>query len=337
MYLAGLIPEQQVVAELLFRGGIPAVRAAVTQQNQNRPDGAPVIDAEPLVGLAEGMLPGVREAEWRDRAEAAKSIIDEVGLRDLRAIVTSADASARGDEAKSLAGELRDALDRRATAQRQEWLAEMASCLAEGKVIRALRLSSRPPDPTTKVPAEQLEELRSAASEALGPDTSQDQWAALLEAVVASPVRRTVQPKGLPADARPALQLAARQASGRIPALATMLGVDTPPPPGPRPGRAPRPTPPPPPARPPSADQPAPEAEAQSGAAVVGSDAADPDPGPSPALPADPGLLVDPPAAPAEGGLPDGEIVIVDPADLSTDHPPEHIVEPDVESSPADV
>ena len=250
-YLESLVPEQRVVAELLLRGGIPAVRAAVANQNQNRPEGAPTIDAEPLVGLAEEMLPSVREAEWRDRAEAARAAVDEVGLRDLRAIVTAADASARGEEARALAAELRDALERRTVAQRQEWLAEMETCLANGKTIRALRLSSRPPDPTTKVPPDLLELLRVAAGESMSPETSQDQWAALLEAVVASPVRRGVQPKGLPEKAGPALQLAARQASGRVPALAAMLGVDLPPPPGPRPGRGPRPTPPPPP--PPSA------------------------------------------------------------------------------------
>ncbi len=261
-YVATLAPEQQVVAELLLRGGVPAVRAAVAQQNQNRPDGAPVIDAEPLVSLAEEMLPKVRQAEWRDRAEAAKAALDEVGLRDLRAIVTAGDASARDDESKALAAELRDGLDRRTTAERDAWLAEMTTCLAEAKVVRALRLSSRPPDPSTKVPPELLEQLRTAASEALGPDTPQDRWAALLEAVIASPVRRSVEPIGLPPQAGPALQLAARQASGRIPALAALLGVDLPPPPGLRPAaRGARPAPPPPP-RPPAAPPAEPAVEA---------------------------------------------------------------------------
>lgn len=252
-YLAALVPEQQVVAELLLRGGIPAVRAAVSQQNQNRPEGAPTIDADPLVGLAENMLPAVRQAEWRDRAEAAKAALDEVGLRDLRAIVTAADASARDDSSKALAVELRDGLERRTTADRELWIAEMTSCLADGKTVRALRLSSRPPDPSSKVPAELLEQLRTDASAALGPETPQDRWAALLEAVIASPVRRSVEPKGLPPQAGPALQLAARQAAGRIPALAALLGVDLPPPPGPRagPGKGGRATPPPPP-RPPA-------------------------------------------------------------------------------------
>ena len=231
-YLATLVAEQQVVAELLLRGGVPAVRAAVSQQNQSRPEGAPVIDADPLVGLAEGLLPAVRQAEWRDRAEAAKATLAEVGLRDLRAIVTAGDTSARDEESRALAAELREGLDKRTAADREAWLTEMTSCLADGKVVRALRLSSRPPDPSTKVPAEVLEQLRAAANEALGPETPQDRWAALLEAVIASPVRRSVEPVGLPPEAGPALQLAARQASGRIPALAKLLGVDLPPPPG---------------------------------------------------------------------------------------------------------
>ncbi len=253
-YLATLVPEQQVVAELLLRGGIPAVRAAVSQQNQNRPEGAPAIDADPLVNLAENMLPAVRQAEWRDRAEAAKAALDEVGLRDLRAIVTAGDASARDETSKALAAELRDGLERRTRADRETWIAEITSCLADGKVVRALRLSSRPPDPSTKVPADLLEQLRKCANAALGPETPQDRWAALLEAVIASPVRRSVEPTGLPPQAGPALQLAARQAAGRIPALAALLGVDLPPPPGLRaaPGRGGRAAPPPPP-RPPAA------------------------------------------------------------------------------------
>jgi len=330
-----------VVAELLLRGGIPAVRAAVVQQNQSRADGAPVIDAEPLVGLAEGLLPGVREAEWRDRAQAADAIIEQVGLRDLRAIVTASDASARGDEAKALAGKLREALERRTSAQRQEWLAEMETCLADGKVIRAVRLSSRPPDPTTKVPAELLEQLRAAAGEALGPDTSQDQWAALLEAVVASPVRRTVQPKGLPADARPALQLAARQASGRIPALAAMLGVDLPPPPGPRSGKGPRPAPPPP-SRPAAVHPdagvatPAESVSAEAAPIAASAESVPNEAAPTDAVPTD----AVPTAEPADSTSPDpvgaDAVIVIDDANAATELVLPPIDQPEDESTPAD-
>ena len=75
----------------------------------------------------------------------------------------------------------------------------------------------------------------------MAPDTPPDRWAALLEAVAASPVRRSVKPAGLPADAPEDLLQAARQSSGRIPALAPMLGIAMPPPPGPlRPAGRPR-------------------------------------------------------------------------------------------------
>lgn len=234
-----LPPEQRVIAEQLFRGGIPAVRAAIRTQNDARPEGSPPISAEPLVALAEELLPRVREADWRDRAEAARGILDEVGLRDLRAVVTASDAAARGDEARRLAAELREGLERRLASEREEWLGEIVGCLGDGRVVRALRLSARPPDPATKLEPELLERLSAAAGEAMAPGAPADQWGTLLEAVVASPVRRTVRPAGLPQNATPALLSQAKQAVGRVPALSSMLGVDMPPPPGRRPVPAP--------------------------------------------------------------------------------------------------
>jgi hypothetical protein len=59
-------------------------------------------------------------------------------------------------------------------------------------------------------------------------------WTDLLDAVVASPVRRTVKPAGLPAEATPELLTAARHAAGLVPELARLLGLPIPPPPGPR-------------------------------------------------------------------------------------------------------
>ena len=56
----------------------------------------------------------------------------------------------------------------------------------------------------------------------------------LLDAVVASPVRRTVKPAGIPDDE--VAQQAARHAAGSVPALAKLLGLRIPPPP-PRPGQ----------------------------------------------------------------------------------------------------
>jgi hypothetical protein len=249
--LAELSQEERPIAEQLLRGGLPSVRAAIAEQNKTRREGTPEINDEPLMTLADQLHPRVREADWRDRAEATAAVIEEVGLRDLRAVVTAADQAARGEEAKELATRLRETLERRLEEQRTTWLNDITTSLDESKVTRALRLSGRPPDPTTKLPPELLTRLTDAASQAMAPDTPTDRWASLLEAVVSSPVRRNVKPVGLPDPPGAALLLLARQSAGRVPALAAMLGVDIPPPPGPR--RAP----PPPPPSPPSPPSPA--------------------------------------------------------------------------------
>jgi hypothetical protein len=84
--------------------------------------------------------------------------------------------------------------------------------------------------------------ISEAAGEAMAPDTSADRWTTLLEAVADSPVRRMVKPHGLPRDRGDNVLEAARQASGRVPALARLLGIEMPPPPGPPRPHAPRPT-----------------------------------------------------------------------------------------------
>ena len=97
--------------------------------------------------------------------------------------------------------------------------------------MRALRISGRPPEPGIRFPAELAKRLSDAGGEALAPDTTPDRWAAVLEAVVASPVRRTITPKGLPAEPGEAPGHALRQAAPRVPAIAALLGD----PPGPPP------------------------------------------------------------------------------------------------------
>lgn len=263
--LASLAPEERPVAEQLLQGGIPAVRRAVQERNTlAREEGRPEVKADALLTLAEELLPRLKSAEWRDRADAAIKDIDEVSVRDLRSIVAGADAAARDDESRILAKSLREALDRREAAERDAWIQEVTTCLDDGKVTRALRVAGRPPDPRTRIPAEMTTRLSDAASAAMAPETAPERWSALLAAVLESPVRRSVKPVGLPAAPGEALLTAARQASGRIPALAAMLGLNMPPPPGPpRPGMRP----PKPPARPTGAPRPpqppAPPAEAQ--------------------------------------------------------------------------
>ena len=240
--LETLPPEQRPIAEQLLRGGMPAVRQAVEAQNQAaREDGSPAIPAGQVLALAEQLLPRLKTAEWRDRAEAAAKMADEISLRDLRSVVAGADAAARDDETRLLASTLRDALESRLRQQRDAWLAEIGAALDEGRLVRALRLSARPPDPGARFPAEVAARLSAAAGEAMAADTPPDRWTAVLDAVGASPVRRLVKPAGLPDTPGEDLLRAARQACGRVPAVAALLGIDMPPPPGPP--RPPRPAP----------------------------------------------------------------------------------------------
>jgi len=231
--LAALPPEQRPVAEQVLRGGIPAVRTAIhLERERASAEGRPAPNADALIALAESLRPRLRAAEWRDRAEAAIKVADTVALRDLRSVVAGADL-ARDDEARQLAVTLRESLERRLATMREEWVAEIDRQLNEGRVVRALRASARPPEATTRLSAEQAARLSEAASSAMAPTTPPDRWAALLEAVAASPVRREVKPAGLPSDPGAALLGSAQQQAGRIPALAPLLGISIPPPPGP--------------------------------------------------------------------------------------------------------
>jgi hypothetical protein len=227
--LASLAPEHRPVAEQVLRGGLPAVRQAVNEQNERaRRAGGPLIKADALLALAEELLPRLRAAEWLDRAEAALAHVDEIAVRDLRAIVTGSEGVARDDASRALAASLRDALQRRSEEERSAWLREIEQSLDDGRVVRALRTSSRPPEPGITFPAELAARLSDAAGTAMNADVADDRWAAVLDAVVSSPVRKSVRPEALPAGAGEALVAAARRAAPRVPALGALLGIERP-------------------------------------------------------------------------------------------------------------
>ncbi|MBW3614572.1 MAG: hypothetical protein KY439_04580 [Actinobacteria bacterium] len=240
--LASLSPEQRPVAEQVLRGGIPALRRAIDEQNaQARAEGRPEVKADALVALAEELLPRLKTAEWHDRAEAAAADVEEIGLRDLRSVVSGADAAARDDETRRLAVTLREALERRLKEHQDRWTTEIAATLDDGRLVRALRIASRTPDPAMRLPADLALRLGGAASEAMAADTPPERWLALLEAVADSPVRTTVKPAALPSEPGEPLLQVARQHAGRVPALTSLLGISMPPPPGPARPRASRP------------------------------------------------------------------------------------------------
>ena len=184
-----------------------------------------------FLAVAAKLLPRMRVAEWRDRVEAALAGIDELDLRDLRSVVVAADGGATDDEAKALAEELRTKLSERVDREHAEWLAEVAATLADGRMVRALRLSARPPKAGVPLPQDMVTRLTEAASAALAADTPPKRWITVLGAVAFSPVRRTVQPQGIPEKPDKELLAEVTKLSERIPHIAALFGIEPTPPP----------------------------------------------------------------------------------------------------------
>ncbi len=228
--LATLRPEQIPVAEQLLRGGLQAVRQAIdTQNTAAKASGKPPVAADALLAMADDLLPTVRLADWKDRASVAQTAGKDYRLRELRAVVAASRTVNLDEEGRTMARALQESLDQRTTALREEWLARITNALNDGRVLQAVEASIRPPEPGTRCPAELAVRLAAAAGEAMTADLAPEEWMRLLDAVVASPVRRTVKPAGIPDDE--VAKQAARHAAGSVPALAKLLGLRIPPPP----------------------------------------------------------------------------------------------------------
>ena len=233
-YLANLPPEQRAVADQVAAGGMPAVRRALAaEQSAALAAGRPPVGGEAIIALAEQLLPPVRQAVWLDRAEAVAAQLETISLRELRATVLG--ASPRDGHGRELLGTFREALKTRLAKLREGWEGDINRALGEGRVLHALRLSARPPDPGARIPGSLVAPLSEAGGAGLSAASSVDRWLALLEAAAASPVRRSVKPAGLPDDPSGAVRRAAILVAGRIPALAPLLGLPMPPPPRPVP------------------------------------------------------------------------------------------------------
>ena len=225
--LAALPEEQKPIAEQVLRGGIPAVRQAIEKQNEEaRAAGTPEIKPDGMVTIAEQLLPSLRTAEWHDRADAALADVDEIDLRDLRSVVVAADAAARDDVTRELAQNLREALTRRVDQEHAAWLTELTETLSDGRTVRALRLSSRPPKAGSPLPAELATRLTEATNAALTADTGPDRFATVIDALAYSPVRQQVVPLGIPAEPGDALLAAIKKLASRVPQIAALFGVE---------------------------------------------------------------------------------------------------------------
>lgn len=245
--LAELPEAQRPVAERVLQGGIPAVRQAVKEQNERlAADGKEQIPADNLLVMAEQLLPRLRVAEWRDRADAALRDLDELDLRDLRSVVAASEdpVVARDEGTRELAAQLREALVAKQDREHQLWLEDIDAALGVGRVIRAFKLSSQPPKAGVPFPPDMAMKLAEAGSGALTPEDTCERWSAVLEAVAFSPVRSLVKPKGLPAEPTDDLRSTVKRLAALLPDIAAQFGVEPPKPgaPLPKPLRPTRPT-----------------------------------------------------------------------------------------------
>ena len=240
--LAALPDDHKVIAEQVLRAGVPGVRQALQEQNaQLKEAGQPEIKPGGLLALAEELLPKVRVAEWLDRAEGAVHDLDELDLRDLRSVVAAGGDPVVAREAATheLAEQLKQGLARRQDSEHEQWLGDIVASLEVGRLVRALRLSSRPPKAGVRFPTELGQRLTEATVTSLGPDASGERWVAVLDALAYSPIRASVKVTA-PATPPDDVKAAVARLAGLLPEIATAFGL-TPPPAGARGPRPPRP------------------------------------------------------------------------------------------------
>ncbi len=225
--LAEVTEEHRPIVEQVMKDGMPGVRAAIEKQNaEAKSAGKPEIDASPILAIAEKNLSKARLAEWRDRADAALADAAELDIRDLRSVVVAGADVARDDESRAIADQIKTVLDERLESDHATWLKDLDSAVSEGRVVRGLRLSSRPVKAGAPLPTEIASKLAQQASDALAADVMQDRWATVLDALAFSPVRGAVTPTGVPAEPKEELLSEVRRLSDRIPAIAALFGID---------------------------------------------------------------------------------------------------------------
>lgn len=223
------LPEaQRTIAEKVLSGGVPAVRAAVEQQNKAAvAAGQEKIPAEGLVQMAEQLLPRLRVAEWLDKAEGAQRIIAEIDLRDLRAIVVASNdpVIARDESTRTLVDAMKAALAKRQDEETKNWLDDIQAATNVGRVVRALKLSSQPPKAGVPFPSALAAQLAAATTAALTIDAPADRWIALLEAAAFSPVRLQVNPVSPSSTVSADLTKTVMRLGPLMPQVAALYGV----------------------------------------------------------------------------------------------------------------
>ena len=225
--LAELPEAHRTIAETVLNGGVPAVRAAIEEQNRLAvAAGKEKVPADGLLQIAEQLLPRLRVAEWRDKALSAESIIHDIDLRDLRSIVVTADQLvAIDEETRALVAKMKQGLVIRQETETKNWLDDVAAATAVGRVVRALRLSSQPPKAGVPFPAVLAVQIVAATVAGLTTDAPSERWIALLEAAAFSPVHAKVLPAAVPTVISEDLTKTVTRLGPLMPQIAALFGI----------------------------------------------------------------------------------------------------------------
>ena len=225
--LAELPQAHRTIAETVLNGGVPAVRAAIEEQNRIAvAAGQEKVPAEGLLQIAEQLLPRLRVAEWRDKALSAESIMHDIDLRDLRSIVVTADQLvAIDEETRALVAKMKQGLVIRQETETKNWLDDVAAATSVGRVVRALRLSSQPPKAGVPFPAPLAAQVVAATVAGLTTDAPSERWIALLEAAAFSPVHAKVLPAAVPTVISEDLTKTVTRLGPLMPQIAALFGI----------------------------------------------------------------------------------------------------------------
>ena len=226
--LAGLSDAEKVFAELVVSGGIPAVRKAAAAQNEAAvKSGAAGVPVDSAVAIAEKLQPRLHLADWRDRADAAMAIAEEIDLRDLRSVVSAGEdpVIVREESTRALAAELKAILLRRQEEETKLWLADIAAATEVGRVVRALKTSSQPPKAGVLLPADLSARLVAATVASLTADAPADRWVVVLEAAAFSPVHKAVVPPAPPQQVTEELTKTVTRLAPLMPDVARLFGI----------------------------------------------------------------------------------------------------------------
>ena len=228
--LGSLPEEQRAVAELALQG-MAAVRQRLREENaRSRAAGKPEMPEATVLKMAEDLLPQLRVADWRDRAEAAQRQLAHLDLRDLRSVVAASEDPlvVRDESTRELAAELKKALAVKQEEELSLWLDDVEAAVDVGRVVRALRLSAMPPKAGVPFPTALGGKLGTATISALTPDDPPDRWIAVLEAAAFSPVRSLITPAACPAQPTPELVATVTRLGPLLPQIAALFDIVVP-------------------------------------------------------------------------------------------------------------